>query len=167
MNALLLPGNSPRHSQWVEELKTAVAPQLQLVKTQHYHHWQTGGEMADIEYEINMAQSKVEKLNPYLIIAKSIGTVIAIKGIADKKLNPEKVILLGVPINGGVSEEIFSKWLQRVNTQVVFVQNTNDPLGSFSDIYAAFKDKNNDSSFVELSGKTHAYISFKDIANLI
>ena len=90
MNALLLPGNSSRHSVWVEELKAAVAPCFTVVKTQHYRHWQTGEEWADVDYEITNATEQADGLKPYVIIGKSIGTVIATRGTFEGKLSPPK-----------------------------------------------------------------------------
>lgn len=167
MNALLLPGNSSRHIEWIENLKLALATHFQQTETQHYKHWETDGDVADIDYEISAAQSKAERLHPYVVIAKSIGTAISVKGVAGGKLKPEKLILLGVPINGGAPKDLFSRWLQEIDVQVVFVQNTNDPLGSFSDVQAAFKGKSNNVSFIELQGKTHDYLDFDAIARLI
>lgn len=112
MNALLLPGNSPRHAVWIEELNAALSPHFGATKTQHYRHWSTGQELADITYEITVAQQQANDLDPYVIIAKSIGTVIAVKGTAGKALYPEKLILLGVPLNSGVLVEEFAQWLQ-------------------------------------------------------
>ncbi|MFZ1483809.1 MAG: hypothetical protein WAS36_02260 [Candidatus Saccharimonadales bacterium] len=167
MNALLLPGNSSRHGEWVEILKSAVAANFQYTKTQHYLHWQTGGDKADIDYEISVAQTEVEQLEPYIIIAKSIGTAISVKGVADGKLKPKKLILLGVPINGGVSKNVFSDWLQQINVTVAFVQNTNDPYGSFSSVKEAFEGKGHNITFIELPGETHDYLDFEAIVKLI
>lgn len=167
MNALLLPGNSSRHGEWVDNLRLALAANFQRTETQHYLHWQTGGDKADIDYEISIAQSKAERLEPYIIIAKSIGTAISAKGIADGKLNPEKLILLGVPINGGVPKDLFSGWLKQIDVKLVFVQNTNDPYGSFTDVKNAFEGKSRDITFIELSGDTHDYLDFGAITKLI
>jgi len=167
MNALLLPGNSSRHGEWIENLKLAIADRFERVETQHYQHWQSGGDKADFEYEISVAQSKVELLEPYIIIAKSIGTAISVKGVADGKLKPEKLILLGVPINGGLSKDLFNGWLSKISVPVVFVQNSNDPYGSFAEIKAAFTGKSKSLKFVELPGETHDYLDFDAIAKLI
>ena len=116
MNALLLPGNSPRHVEWIEKLKLALVPHFQLIEAQHYRHWQRGEENADVDYEIGVAQKKASELNPYIVVAKSIGTVVAAKGTAEGKLQPDKLILLGVPINGGVSKDLFFEWLKQAGT---------------------------------------------------
>ena len=167
MNAVLLPGNSARHREWVEALKVAVSPQFQIVKALAYLHWQTGEEKADVDYELAIAKSSVTELDPYMIIGKSIGTVIAVRGVAEGVLRPTKLILLGIPINGGAPKELFAQWLRHINAPVVVVQNTHDPLGSFADVKAAFRGCGEAISFVELPGDTHDYLDFEAITKLI
>ncbi len=167
MNLLLLPGNSLRHAEWVEELKTALSAQFGDIKTQHYRHWQTGEEFADIQHEINVAKKQEETLKPYTIIAKSIGSAIAARGVFEGLLHPEKLVLLGVPINGGVSAEAFSEWLERITVSVVIAQNTSDPLGSFESVKTAFHHAGSNLSFTELPGETHDYLDYDAIAKLI
>lgn len=167
MNALLLPGNSPRHGVWVENLKNALGTTCEDITTQHYRHWSTGDKSADIDYEISVAHQGTLGLDPYVIIAKSIGTVIAVKGSAEGKLKPKKLILLGVPVNGGITKELFSAYLQAVDVEVVVVQNTKDPLGAFSDVKGAFTGSSKSIVFVELPSDTHDYLDFDAIKKLI
>ena len=167
MNVLLLPGNSSRHGEWIENLKLAVSPYFQRTVTQHYRHWQTGVEMADVDYEIGISQEKVRALEPFCIIAKSIGTAIATKGTATGAFKPERLILLGVPINGAVSKDLLKRWLDEINIPIIIVQNTSDPLGSFAEVKAAFDRAAENVSFVELPGETHDYLDFKAIAKMI
>lgn len=166
MNALLLPGNSPRHAEWVEDLRSALLPGLAVVKTQQYRHWRTGEERADVAYETAEAKDNASGLDPYVIVAKSIGTVIAVKGVADGVLAPTKLILLGVPIRGGTTVDEFLGWLSSITTTVVIVQNTADPLGSFADVRTAFEKAGPHVSFVELTGTTHDYLNFAAIKSL-
>lgn len=167
MNLLLLPGNSSRHALWVEELKTALSPHFSNIQTQHYRHWQTREEFADIQHEITVAKAQEETIKPYTIIAKSIGSVIAVNGVSTGSLHPEKLVLLGVPINGGVSVESFAGWLRGVDVPVVIAQNTADPLGSYNDVKVAFEQSGGHLSFVELPGTTHDYLDFAAIKGLI
>jgi len=166
MNALLLPGNSPRHAEWIEALKDAVSSQFEVTKTQHYAHWQTGEQWANVEHEINVSKEKVASLEPYVIIAKSIGTVIAAKGTASQVLQPEKLILLGVPIKGGADIETFLAFLQKIKIPVIIVQNTADPFGSFADVKSVFQGAGPHTSFIELPGDTHDYLDFSAITRI-
>ncbi len=167
MNALLLPGNSPRHAEWIEKLKQAISPYFQHVETQHYRHWHTNTEKADIDYEIKIAKNKMKQYGPFIIIAKSIGTVIAVRGVASGELIPEKLILLGVPIKSDVPKNLFNNWLSKVTIPMTFAQNAHDPLGSFDNLKANLTIMNNTASFIKLSGTTHDYIDFDAIAKLI
>jgi len=164
MNALLLPGNNPKHIQWIENLKIALASDFDRIETQHYRHWTQAGKDADIDYEISVAQNKAKNLMPYMIIAKSIGTVICVKGVIDGKLKPEKVILLGVPINGGLDVDSFCMWLQHIDIPIVIIQNSDDPLGSFNEVKRAFETKNKNLVFFKIPGKTHDYLDFDAIS---
>jgi predicted alpha/beta-hydrolase family hydrolase len=167
MNALLLPGNSSHHGKWVEKLKSALSSHFDITQAQHYRHWRSGEEWADVEYEIDTAKDKVANLEPYVIIGKSVGTVVAAKGTSDNILHPAKLILLGIPINGGASSEPFKQWLHNISIPVVIVQNTADPLGSFSEVKTIFEDSGKYISFAELPGSTHDYVDFQAIAKLI
>lgn len=167
MNALLLPGNSKRHAEWAQALNEALVPYCDSVHTQQYRHWQTGEDRADVDYEIGVAQTKAKDLSPYVVIAKSIGTVIAAEGTANGALHPEKLILMGIPIKGGASTESFRAWLRETNIPITIIQNTSDPLGTFLEAKNAFDDLGVHISFAELPGDTHDYLDFNAVAKLI
>ncbi len=167
MNLLLLPGNSPRHEAWVDSLRDALAPQFGTTIAQHYRHWQTGKPIADVAHEINAAQKHAADLEPYAIIAKSIGTVIAAQGTAEGKLHPSKIILLGVPLEGSVDRDAFAEWLTQITVPVIIVQNSQDPFGAFTDVKAALEGKSKNLRFVELIGDTHDYLDLGVIAQLV
>lgn len=165
MNALLLPGNSPRHEAWIERLRAAVAPQFDATITQHYRHWQTGEPQADRAYELHVAATSVEDFDDYLIIAKSVGTFIAVEGTARGVLKPSKLILLGLPLFGDLPHELFVAWMHDLKVPVTVIQNTSDPLGSFRQIKDLVDQDN--VTFVEQPGDTHEYLDFAAIANHI
>lgn len=164
MNAYLLPGNSLRHREWVENFKRVVNHQFDTVTTQHYKHWQTGGSQADVAHEIDVASAAAQTLSPYTLIAKSIGTVIAINGTSGGALHPDKIILLGIPLNGSVDREVFTANLQRLSCPVTIIQNTSDPFGSFEEVHTAFENAPANVTFVEFEGDTHDYLDFQAIA---
>lgn len=167
INILILPGNSPRHAEWANDLKSHLLPRFDRVEAQHYKHWQTGEKWADVDYELSVAKATTVDLEPYIIIGKSIGTVIAVKGAATKQISPVKLILLGIPINGGANADEFNDWLGTIDIPVVIIQNTDDPLGSFEQVSNAFKDSNQNITFIESPGDTHDYLDFKMIAGFI
>lgn len=43
MNALILRGNSQHNKEWVQQIKTTLAPLFETVATHDYAHWASGG----------------------------------------------------------------------------------------------------------------------------
>ncbi len=167
MNALLLPGNSPHHKKWIEDLKDFLAPYFETVVTQHYQHWESGEAWANIEYEVASAKEKSQHLSPYIIIGKSIGTIITARAVADATLHPKKIILLGVPLKITDAFDQFIQDLKQTTIPVIIAQNSADPFGSFANLKNALNDTGNNVSVIELPGETHDYNDFAAIAKLI
>ena len=130
MNILILGGNSPRHQQWVRDMAAALAPHYDEVRALDYRHWQTGETLADIDHEITAAGELVHDWDDYVVVAKSVGTVIATLAHARGALHASRYLLLGIPYDGiaGQTPE-FDSALQTL-TSLAVVQNQFDPYGS-------------------------------------
>lgn len=162
MNAYILPGNSPRHQQWEDELQQVLEAKGNRVVAQRYRHWQTGEQWADIDVELMEAEKHTTALAPYTIVAKSIGTAIALKGVAEKKLAPQKLVLLGVPL--ALAQEVGLKnWLASIVIPVMIIQNTHDPLGGFAEV-SRYVGENPLITLIESPGDTHDYVDYERIA---
>jgi predicted alpha/beta-hydrolase family hydrolase len=161
MNVLILGGQSPRHQQWVRQVAETLEPHFDKVVFLDYRHWQTGAEDIDINYELNQVAERASRLDDYMIVAKSIGTVVTTLGVATKVLAPKKCVFLGFPLAVVESNlpELAAKLPNLPST--VFVQNRDDPLGSFEAVkkYVEANEPKN-CEFKELSGSTHDYIDF-------
>ncbi len=169
MNILLLPGNSPRHKSWAEDFKSSLlpTPNIGSVIAQHYAHWRNGEEFADTDHELLIATASARELGTYAIIAKSIGTAIALEGIAQGKLQPTQLILLGIPINGTIASETYRNWLKGVTIPTIIMQNTKDPYGSFAELQALIEPGQTNISLIETEGDTHDYLDFATIGKCI
>ena len=61
-------------------------------------HWEQGGPI-NFEHELARVIEEVdEQLTPYIIFAKSAGSVLSMLGIARGALDPEYCIFVGVPL---------------------------------------------------------------------
>jgi len=169
MNILLLPGNSPRHKSWAEDLKLSLLSTTNVgsVIAQHYTHWRNGEEFADTDHELLIATASARELDTYLIIAKSIGIAIALEGTTQGKLQPKQLILLGIPINGTIAPETYRDWLKGVTVPTIIMQNTNDPYGSFAELQALIEPGRQNISLIETEGDTHDYLDFDTIGKCI
>lgn len=166
MNTLILPGNSPRHAAWLNEFKDYLTLHTNSGVTTHpYAHWETGEAWADIPTEIARTATHLPK-EPYVITAKSIGTAVAVLGTAEGAFKPERLVLLGVPLEGASINKAFFEALRTIQLPVTIVQNSQDPYGSFSSVKEALIKVKEDLTFIEMAGETHDYVDFEEIARL-
>lgn len=130
MKIVVLGGNNPRHHDWIRELGTTLQAAGHTVILHDYEHWQTGAPLADIDHEIEHLHTLLKTETDYLLIAKSIGTVIATLGVARNRFAPAKCLLLGVPFTGIAGET--PEFLPGLATlpRTLFIQNEFDPYGS-------------------------------------
>lgn len=133
MNALILGGMSPRHHDWVRQVAHQVGEQFDSVRFLDYRHWPDDSQM-DIEHEIVQAAALAEELDEYVVIAKSIGTVVTTLAIARGLLQPKSCLFMGFPLN--VVEADFPEVATSLPTlpKTIFLHNDQDPLGSYDDV---------------------------------
>ena len=168
MNALILPGMSPRHQEWVRQVAAVMQAHCDEVRWVEYAHWLNGGEM-DLEAEIMAANDKAVGLNDYVIIAKSIGTVMATLGIARGTLSPTRCVFMGFPLKVThdlpQADELAAALPGLPPT--AFVHNQNDPIGSAEATreYIAVRAPA-DYEFIVTPGDTHTYVDFDQMVQL-
>lgn len=171
MNALILGGNSPHNKEWVRQLHAALAPLFTTVATHDYAHWASAGETIDFDHELRAIQREARALDDYIIIAKSAGVLLALKGISDNILRPDKVIFLGTPLNyihRHTMEHEFESWLKKLTEPMLAIQNAHDPAAAAGEVDRYLKTIVPPSliTFAELPGDTHDYIDFPKLLEL-
>lgn len=168
MKVLILGGGSTRHQAWIRELGSFMTQKGHDIILHDYKHWSTGDEMANVDFEINAVQEQMKNETDYVIVAKSIGTVIATLGIAQGVFRPKRCIFLGVPYSGVVKTiPAFTQSLKSL-PQTIIMQNSLDPTASATDIREKLASV--DSShiiLVETPGDTHNYVDFEAIESLL
>ncbi len=167
MNLYLLPGNSPHNKEWIKQVEEALKPLFKETKVQFYKHWETGEEIADLEYESNKLKNDFKENS--LIFAKSLGIVITLKTIKEHKVKPKACIFAGAPINWCKKNNIpIETLLKGLKTKALFIQNKNDPAFSSKDLKELLeKNKLKNYKLIELEGNTHEYSDLPKIKHLI
>lgn len=165
MKVVILGGNSPRHYDWIRQLGGYLEAVGHQVVLHDYQHWTTGEAVADIDDELQRLAGRLEGEENYVIISKSIGTVITVLGVARGVLRPARCVLLGVPY-GGIAGQTpgFDEGLKLLPRTVV-IQNDHDPYGS-ADLVTSVLDtaQNPNISLIVNPGDTHDYLDFAQIA---
>jgi predicted alpha/beta-hydrolase family hydrolase len=170
MNLLALGGESLRNQAWIHEVGEALQPMFEKVTVHDYAHWASGQSRIDLNHELNAVATAARELGEYIIFAKSAGSILSIKGIAKKDLRPRACLFVGLPL--GMVKQLDGQvegWLKALDVPVIFVQNSDDPHGSFQAVSTFLQEHMRSSNFrlVETPGDTHDYNDLPKVKELI
>lgn len=134
MNALFLSGESLYNKAWIEQVADKLQPLFDKTIVYNYRHWEQGGPI-DFNYELPRVIEETGKLSPYVIFAKSAGSVLSMLGIARGALDPEYCFFVGVPLPlAKRTEDSLAAWAHNYHKASLFIQNEHDPLTSASEL---------------------------------
>lgn len=169
MNLILLGGNSIENKQWLHDFSAVLHSHFASIYTHDYRHWETKDELIDLDYELATLSNLVTSRQPYIIIAKSAGVLVALKGIAQKILNPDKCVFLGTPILWAKENHFaVNEWLKEYSLQTLFIQQSHDPAMSFDDLQHYLHESNvQNYNMIDLPGKDHLYSELDEIKEKI
>lgn len=159
MKIILLPGNSAKQEKWIEEVKRTLSQDYDDIEIQYYKHWQTGKDIIDLDHELEVLTEKVKDLTDYVVIGKSAGTLLALRGIFEKKIEPNKCVFMGLPIGWARNNHFkVDMWLADYVTPTLFIQNKFDPAASYEEVKNIIEiSKVKNFQTVSLPGITHDY----------
>lgn len=162
MKILGLPGINPVTEQWMQKLLGAIEPDQADIVIQRYQCWGMPGTSLDIETEAGIAA----KTGPDIVIAKSIGTRVALYSFM-RNLNPAKAcIFLGIPIRGCSNDEISALHKLCKSVPTLLIQQTNDPVGGYS-VLASLLPTSPACKTIEVPGNDHRYGNIDQLRQII
>lgn len=168
MNILFLGGNSPRHEAWVHEMADALSSPFDGVVVHDYKHWKTGAKLVDMDYEVAEIGDKMADLEPYVVFAKSIGTMITLKAMHQNTLRPKACVFLGLPLNAITDMELPAvDWLSEATVPLYFLQNEDDPYGPAEQLKATLPANIDQANITVLPGDTHDYNDIAAMTTLL
>lgn len=167
MNTIVLPGYSSKNKEWLDELRQKA--DIKPLDTIKWIHWDS--ESSDpnwIKSEVSKIISSYanQKVN---VIAKSLGTLIAMNVLNQKIDIFNKIILCGIPINDfefGDAEayEILEKL---PSSKIICIQNDNDPHGNLDQIRKLLNSVNPDIQLISKESADHNYPYYGDFRNFL
>jgi hypothetical protein len=167
MNALVFGGMSPRHHEWVRQVAEALRSHFDEVRLLDYRHWAQQDTEMDLEYEITQAAALAEGLEEYVVVAKSIGTVLTTLAVARGLLTPQYCAFMGFPLK--VVEADLPEVAEALPhlPSTTFLHNDRDPLGPAEAIEKYIgAHKPASYQFMTVRGDTHDYTDF-DLITLL
>jgi len=168
MKIIYLSGNSLNNKIWINKVKTefGVFSEGDIL---FYDHWENGGKWISLEKENKKLKELVKGQSNYNIFAKSIGTILTLKGIDDGYLKPKKIVFCGVPYQAGLKENLpINEYLKTLTIPVIFIQNEFDPAGSYEDLEEILR--NNPPKNYQLvkipNNSTHDYEDYESLKKI-
>lgn len=148
MQVVALPGRRSETEAWLRSL--LLAAELSVDGIVRYQHWERKVE-ANVEFEA----SRLAGLAPQLVVAKSMGTIVAAAAHHFHGFRPRSAILIGTPYGALPSPErrLLQKFAQSITT--LFVQQTADPGGSAEALAATLQLTG--AEVIAVPGSDHLY----------
>ena len=155
MNILFLPGIAQKTEAWAQKLMKELALENCQLTIQRYGHWDSEGEGC------MQLEGEVEKLHGIaevdLLLAKSIGVVVALMAINRKVIKPARVVLIGTPVLSCSEENIDLKRLaEELAIPALYIQQKDDVVGS-SGALCTEVGKAELATVIEVPGNNHQY----------
>jgi len=166
MITIILPGYSPHNKQWADEVKDKLKLDHKII-VHEWEHWKGGSMSVKREKESILREIQNQKVN---IIAKSVGTRIAMHLIPIIKNQLNKLILCGIPtkFENEETRELYKNGLLQFSSEnVLIVQNKNDPFSPSKIIKENIKQMNSKINILEKDRKDHNYPYFNEFQNFL
>ncbi len=162
---LVLPGNSPHNKEWTDECKESFASRFDEVYVNYYDHWETGENFINFETEINKIKDVVggsDSGTTWHIYAKSVGTLLTLKLVAEGVVFPSQCLLFGMPLELIEKDGFSVEWKDFADFKVesLAFHNVSDPVASCDLVTDSLEKYDNNIELVTLGGNNHDYLDF-------
>ncbi|MBD3328910.1 hypothetical protein GF357_00230 [Candidatus Dojkabacteria bacterium] len=160
MNILLLPGNSPRNEEWIEEVSEKLRDEFQQHKILRYNHWLDDSQkFINMQQELHRLDEAMNEFSGYGVFAKSAGTILTLLAIKESILDPKFCVFVGSAV--GFASRLgysFGELISHISIPILFIQKTNDPACAFLDLKNLVESQGlENAQFAEVAGNDHHY----------
>lgn len=154
---LLLPGHSLKNKQELLDIQNFLEENDLETTAHEWLHWQDEEVGFDIETELDLITSEIKGRDNVGIIAKSIGTVVAMRLLEIMERPPEYLLLMGLPIKDADESKkaLYQQALKDFPNPIFIVQNEQDPLGSMQEVQEMLEEVEYEEDTTE--GDDHRY----------
>jgi hypothetical protein len=170
-NLLVLAGGSERNRAWGEACVDAYRGWFDMTFFPHYDHWASGEKNLDFPAELQKIRDTVAGAGAgqWYIVAKSIGSVLATKAIAEGITTPERCVFFGMPLNL-VADSVFGgdfSPLRALTMPVLAYHNDQDPTADYQFTARTLTTHAPSVRLETLSGNNHDYLDFADYTTTV
>ncbi len=167
MKTIILPGFSLHNKQWAQDVQSHLGGDVVI---HEWKHWTTGN---SVDFSVEQEAQAIARIigsEHVNIIAKSIGAYMVVYMVQYSSFIPHKAILCGIPMRNTPDDSSRNDYqaLARMRTDYILcIQNTNDPLGSFSKVEAFVHAINPAIHVLEKPRNDHEYPYFEEFKEFL
>lgn len=155
MLTIILPGYSLKNKDWAE----SIANEMELghkVLVHNWKHWTKGGSLSQ-KFEVEKILAEIGK-DDVNIVAKSVGTLIAMLVLLKVSGNVNKIILCGIPSISSQRKDVFKIALKDFpKNRIVCFQNAKDPFVSYKEVVKFMREVDPKILVIEKPRSDHHY----------
>jgi len=171
MNTIILPGFSKRNQEWAVEAQAELQSADIDSQVHEWAHWETGRDgdfAAENEVEKILEAVGEEEAN---LLAKSVGTLVAMLIVAHARDQLNKIILCGIPYKwDGLKDKERHEYqhLSDLDTsQIQVFQNEHDPLSTYDEVEELVHSVNPDIEVTSKPRDDHHYPYYEDFIRFL
>jgi hypothetical protein len=172
MKIIILSGENKKYNKvWTQKISEALQGTFENIDSFHYHYWDNQDlNKIKIDEELKLLSNMIQEEEEYIICAKTTGVLIALKGMYERLLEPQKCIFIGMPIIWArLNNFEIDKWLsEHYNTEMLIIQKDKDPSMYYEELkeYLMQKEILN-TQIIKISGNDMYYEDYETLPNLI
>ena len=169
MKIVLLGGNSSKNIFWLESIEVELKKKYNDVFIHYYSHWSTNAPLIDLDKELESLRKELENIKQYVIIAKSAGVLLALKGISEQKLFPAVCVFIGIPVMWARENNFnINQWLKSFSIPTLFIQEANDPAISSNELEDLLKELEVQNYKIQtIPGDKHEYSQYQELGKIM
>lgn len=159
MRIVYLPGFSKKNKEELDTIISFMEHKNFIVYAHEWRHWQNQSQEWDIETEITKIKKELTRNEQYVIVAKSIGTIVAAKILCEDINYPQKIILMGIPLGEDLENKkaLFQSAFSNYKGKIFVIQNNKDPYGSSQRVHEALANISYNIIIKESDNHTYSY----------
>lgn len=158
MHVIALPGRNPQTEVWLRSvLMESALPSDGIIR---YRHWDSA-----VDADADIEAQRLDNLSPALVVAKSLGTVIAARAFCIHQFRPRAAILIGTPYSANNPEDLVCLQQLAEGVETLFIQQVEDPGGPASQLATSLRLSR--SEVAAVPGNDHLYTDITVLAAII
>ena len=168
MKIVILPGFSSKNNEWLNQTRESLSTQHE-VHAITWPHWETQN---NEDFSVEKEAEKIKELvgnQSFHIVAKSVGTLVAMYLIKDLSFQVQKVTICGLPFEDldDKDKDMYKNLGQISANQIIVFQNENDHHGSFLTVSSFLKTINNKIQVISKPRDDHEYPYFEEFEKFL